>query len=164
MDMLRGHIGSLSLRPALLTHLLYWKPLLSCLPRQSHLWVVKPTHTGSQRLFLSRALGWTPHAIAAAGSAEWHHLLLSQEASTRSGLEQPCIDRKHTNNPPLPALGNELTARGIPALHVPGDVRISVPAVLTLCRCFIHGTLPSLYQMAAWEMEVQLQTFPYSKL
>lgn len=162
--MLQGHIDSLPLRPPLLTRLLCLKPFLSWLPKQSHLWVAKPTHAGSQQLLLSRALGWTPHAIAAAGSAEWHHLLLSQEASTRSGLEQPCIDRKHTNNPPLSALGNELTAPGIPALHVPGDVRISVLAVLTCCRCFIHGTPPSLYQMAVWEMEVQLQTFPYSKL
>ena len=164
MGMLQGHIDSLSLRPPLLTHLLCWKPLLSCLPKQSHLRVAKPTHAGSQWLFLSRALGRTPHAIAAAGSAGWYHLPLSQEASTRSGLEQSCIDRKHTNNPPLSALGNELTAQGIPALHVPGDVRISVLAVLTCCRCFIHGTLPSLHQMAAWEMEVQLQTFPYSKV
>lgn len=73
---------------------------------------------------------WSPHTLApncnfslgpwggAAGNAEWHHLPLSQEASSRSGLEQPSWDRKHANNLLLSFLGSELTTQGNPALCV----------------------------------------------
>lgn len=91
------------------------------LSNHSDILVMKPTRTGSQLQLLSGArvgVGAIPHASAAAGSTEWHHLPLSQAASTRSSLEQPSLDRKHTNNLPLSALRNELTTPGSPALSV----------------------------------------------
>lgn len=69
MDMLRGHIGSLSLRPALLTHLLHTESHFVLPPQaESSLGCEAPHTLALNGQVPLRAL--IPHAIAAAGSAE----------------------------------------------------------------------------------------------
>lgn len=112
-------MGFLAIRPPPLAHLLRWIPPFPASPCRVAFQSWSP-HTLALNCNFSLGPwgGATSHATAAAGSAEWHHLPLSQEASTRSGLEQPSWERKHANHLHLFALRSEITAQSNSALCV----------------------------------------------
>lgn len=93
--------------------------------------------------FLPGASGWWWLLMlqAAAGSAEWAHLSLSQKDSPRLGLEQGTLDRKGINNLPfsLWTMTSQLQGAQLCAPLMSGSVS---GCVCTLCRCFIHGRHP----------------------
>lgn len=140
----------------------------------------------------SHLRAWSPHALAlncisslglgtgdsssgAAAGSEWDHLLLSQKISTRSGPEQPSLDRKHTQATSFRSEGWAHSSREPSSMFVPGDVRVSELALWAFCRCFIHGTsgIHTRWQRGRWTFGARLclifsykafgkQTHPFS--
>lgn len=134
----------------------------SCLPVQSGISVLKPTHTGSQRQLLSGALGCGNFSCCSSCRKCWVTSPPPKPRSLHKVRPGAAILRQKTRKSSTSFSSEEWdqsSEQQLGSTCMQADVKITVLA-LRHCRCFLPGTPPGLCQMAAREMVVHLQTFP----